>query len=169
MSFRKAEPEDVQHMYALIEQARGYLHAQGIDQWQGAYPSVATIEEDVASGNGYVLTHAGEVIGMVVVDFAGEPAYAKIEGAWLTDISQPYAVVHRMCIDNSVKGLGLASVTFEEVEKVCLAAGVHSIKVDTGEENAAMNHILQKNGFTYCGVIQFDGSNKAAYEKVLQG
>ena len=31
-----------------------------------------------------------------------------------------------------------------------------------------MRHLLEKNGYGYCGVVTFDNSDKIAYEKLLR-
>lgn len=45
------------------------------------------------------------------------------------------------------------------------AKGISNFRVDTDEANKIMQHVLEKNGFTYCGVIWFDNSQKIAFEK----
>lgn len=45
------------------------------------------------------------------------------------------------------------------------AKGISNFRVDTDEANKIMQHVLKKNGFTYCGVIWFDNSQKIAFEK----
>jgi len=54
------------------------------------------------------------------------------------------------------------------IEKMCLEKGIHSIKIDTHEQNISMQRLLDKNGFQYCGVIFVaDQSPRVAYEKIL--
>ena len=48
-----------------------------------------------------------------------------------------------------------------------MAKGIFNFRVDTDADNKIMQHILKKNGFTYCGVIWFDHSEKIAFEKLL--
>ena len=45
-----AEPEQVDAMVAITEQARANMAAMGIDQWQCGYPDRGTWEADVAAG-----------------------------------------------------------------------------------------------------------------------
>lgn len=66
------------------------------------------------------------------------------------------------------KGQGLAAVMFKYMEELCLQKGVFSIKADTHNDNLAMQKVLKKNGFQYCGIIYLeDGSKRMAYEKIL--
>ena len=39
--------------------------------------------------------------------------------------------------------------------------------MDTDPSNLRMQHILEKNGFKYCGVIKYQGSERLAYDKLL--
>ncbi len=99
------------------------------------------------------------------VDFEGEPAYKNIKGAWKSN--KIYAVIHRLASSKKNVGNGLSNIIIQLVEQLCKQNGVDSIRADTDNENKIMQHILQKNGFVYCGTIWFAGSDKLAFEKVL--
>lgn len=91
-----------------------------------------------------------------------EPAYAKIDGAWKSE--KPYAVVHRMAFSSRARGGGLSRNAFQLVKDFCRLNCIDAIRLDTQEENKVMQHILSREGFEYCGLIQFDGGPKLAYE-----
>lgn len=76
-------------------------------------------------------------------------------------------VVHRLALDASVRGRGLASQVFEETERLARSKEIHSFKVDTDNDNQIMKHLLEKNGFQFCGTICFDNSEKIAFEKLI--
>lgn len=165
MNIRIAAKEDIDKAFGLIEQGRAFLKQKGIDQWQDGYPDRGSIATDIENGEGYVLDDNGTVAGYVCISFAGEEAYDKIDGKWLTD--KPYAVIHRMAVDNAYKGKGLAQKFFLFTEDLCAQKGVHSIKVDTDSGNKIMQKILNGLGYVYCGVVNFQNSDKIAFEKVL--
>lgn len=165
MEFRQSVTGDMDRNWEIIREARQYLKDQGIDQWQKEYPNRASIEKDVENGNGYVLAERGRIIGYVCISFDGEEAYEALRGAWKSN--QPYAVVHRLAVDNAHKGKGLASLLFFHMEEQCRARGIHSIRIDTDMDNQAMKHLLGKNRYSYCGVITFDNSDKLAFEKLV--
>ncbi len=149
----------------LIEDGKAFLKSQGIDQWQNGYPDEECIKNDIINKKGYFLVCDDTVVGYMCVDFDGEPAYDTLQGEWKYDV--PYVVVHRMVIDSTFKAKGLASVAFSLVEKLALERGIHNFRVDTDADNKIMQHILGKNGFQYCGVINFDNSEKIAFEKLI--
>lgn len=163
MELRKAKGDELDTAMALIDQAKAFLKQQGVDQWQSGYPDRDCIAADIAAEKGYFCVEDGTVAGYLCIDFDGEPAYASLNGTWLTQ--ETYVVVHRMALDDRVKGRGLASRVFALVEELARGKGVHSFKVDTDRDNRIMRHLLEKNGFSYCGTIRFDNSEKVAFEK----
>lgn len=165
MKLRKVKAHEIDTAMALIDQAKAFLRAQGVDQWQSGYPDRACIAVDIDRGKGYFCEEEGAVAGYLCIDFDGEPAYDTLDGAWLTQ--EPYVVVHRMALDDRVKGRGLASQAFTLVEELARGKGIHSFRVDTDRDNRIMRHLLEKNGFVYCGTIRFDNSEKIAFEKQI--
>lgn len=165
MELALASLADVDAVMKLIHQAKRYLKQCGIDQWQSGYPDKTCIVDDIKRQNGYLVKEVQAVIGYVCVDFGGEPAYEHLSGAWKS--RQPYAVVHRLAIDNTCKGRGLSFQIIRLVEDLCHTQSIHSIKVDTDAHNSVMKHVLEKSGFVYCGTVSFDDGPKIAYEKLI--
>jgi len=59
---------------------------------------------------------------------------------------------------------GLLKVAWNLIKELCLMNHINAIKVDTQEENEVMQHILIREGFEYCSLIQFGSEPKLAYE-----
>lgn len=167
MQFRKAVETDINNIMNIIKQAQVYFKEQGINQWQDNYPNIETIRNDIIDKNGYVLLKDNNIVATVAVSFDKEETYDSIyDGEWISN--NEYAVIHRMAVDNNYKGLGLSSQIIKNIEQFCLNKGVHSIKVDTHEENLSMQKLLKKNKFQYCGIIYLeDKSKRIAFEKIL--
>ena len=162
MELRKARQNEAEICYQCIEDARAYHQTLGFEQWHADYPTQQTILDDIAQNIGYVFVDENQVIGYCCIMFGGESAYDEIDGAWKTD--RPYAVVHRMAFRKPARGGGLSGKAFRLIKSFCLANHIDAIRVDTQEENKVMRHILDREGFAYCGLIRFDGSPKLAYE-----
>lgn len=146
---------------------RGVNSKRNRDLYSGPkiIPNIDTIRSDVAENIGYVLRVDGVIAGYLCIDFSGEPAYAHIEGKWSSE--QPYAVVHRMAFSRKFRGIGLVDTAFELIENLCLNRQITYIRVDTDVQNKRMQHILEKNQFTPCGMIVFQGGEKLAYDKLF--
>lgn len=167
MEFRKSVEADIDKIMIIIKQAQNYFKENNIDQWQNNYPNSETIKNDIKNNNSYVLVKNGEVVATTVISFNGDSNYDHIyDGKWLSN--DKFAVIHRIAINNTYKGLGLSSEIIKTAEKMCLERDVHSIKVDTHKDNLSMQKLLKKNNFEYCGVIYVsDGTARIAFEKLL--
>lgn len=171
MKLRQTTFKDIPEIITIINEGKAYLKDQGIDQWQNGYPNESVIEKDILAEEAYVLEEDGNIVGTAMISFAGEKSYETIEGKWLSSL--PYAVLHRVAIPNALKGRGLAGILLEKAEELCRKRGVQALRIDTHEKNKSMQQLLNKSGFTYCGVIYLDihapgdKGSRLAYEKLL--
>lgn len=165
IQLRQARADETDLAMGFIDQAKAYLKEQGIDQWQQGYPDRACIQADLAAQTGYFLVEDQEAVGYLCIDFDGEPSYENLKGNWHS--GGAYGVIHRMAIGRARQGTGLASRAFALAEDLCRKRAVHSIRVDTDGDNRKMRHLLKKNGYTYCGAVFFDYSEKIAFDKVF--
>jgi RimJ/RimL family protein N-acetyltransferase len=169
---RLAEPKDLPAIMLIIGQAQNALRVLGIDQWQNGYPGESVLASDIAAGQCYVSVENDEVMGLVVITFKPEACYKLItDGQWLTS-GESYAVLHRMAVHDAVKRSGVAHEMAQLAEKLCQGRGVKAIRADTHCGNLPMQRFLQKNGFTYCGLVDLGrnypgDSIRMAFEKVI--
>lgn len=167
-ALRLVTAEELDKAMGFINDAKAYLKAQGIDQWQAGYPDRDCIARDIAGHKGYfLLDDAGEALAYLCIDFDGEPAYEGLKGQWLSGKDTPYMVVHRLAASAQSRGRGYSVGAFAAAEELARQRGVTAFRVDTDADNCIMKHLLAKLGFTYCGEIWFDNSVKIAYEKLL--
>ena len=164
MEIRKSHLDDVQRIMTLIHQAQNYFKQQNIDQWQDGYPNEDSIINDINQNEAYVLEDNGKILATTMISSNIEPTYNYIEGNWLQN--DKYMVIHRIAIHNDQKGKGLAKIIIDEALK--LHPDIHSIRIDTHDDNLSMQRFLIKYGFTYCGTIYLENkSTRRAYEKVF--
>ena len=129
--FRRAAAADIPRIMRIIARAQAQMRAAGSQQWQDGYPVESDIARDIGRGDGYVLSlpaadpaagsagsalpdrdslpdtlpggsAAGEAVAYGAAVFDGEPAYAGIEGRWLTDGA--YVVLHRLAVAGGMQG-----------------------------------------------------------------
>ena len=130
-------------------------------QWGDGYPEVEFMIDEINKGHCYVILNDSKKIVATFCYIEGDdPTYNVIEsGKWLND--SPYAVLHRLASDGSIKGIG----------KLCLDwcfNHTSNLRVDTHKDNKVLQNILANYGFTYCGIIYVrNHSPRLAYQKVI--
>ena len=167
MICRKANGADLDNIMVLIEQAKAYFKANGIDQWPIGRPARATFEADLCAGKSYVLEKGHQIVATAYLSANDEPAYeVRKAGKWLKDGS--YGVIHRVAVDNAYKGEGYAGELLRALESRSKEEGTMSLRIDTHRDNLAMQRLIHKRGFSYCGIVTIeDGSERLAFEKLL--
>lgn len=168
MKFEKAELKDIPQIMEIIKDAQKYLKNKGIDQWQNDYPNPEVLKEDIKKQNSFVIKKDNKIIAAAAIIFGEDPTYNLIEdGKWITK-SGEYGVIHRAAVAENYKGQGVAAKFFRECEKMGHKRGAVSIRIDTHQDNLAMQRLIEKEGFKYCGIIYTeDGSRRLAYEKLI--
>lgn len=163
MEIRHSTEEDFQQIMKIYEYARHFMAEHGNpNQWGPTnWPPEELIHSDIATGNSYVCIYEDKIVGTFFFNQGKdiEPTYDTIEdGAWLDD--SPYAVIHRIASDGSVKGIGSSCIEW------ALSQCSH-LRMDTHGDNIVMQNLLQKNGLIHCGTIyvEEDSYPRLAYEK----
>ena len=159
MKIRKTKPEELKLVMKLYENARSFMAAHGNPlQWGTSHPGEDLILRDIEEGNSYVCEEHGKIIATFFYRKGADDTYRRIyNGEWLNE--RPYGVVHRITSDGTIKGA--ASFCLDWAFSQC-----GNLKIDTHQDNHIMQHLLDKKGFTYCGIIYTDdGGERLAYQK----
>jgi GNAT superfamily N-acetyltransferase len=164
--FRKARLDEIPLIWHILQQAIERRRQDGSAQWQDGYPNPQVVQADIENGVGYVLTDHTEILAYCAVLVNDEPAYADIEGAWLT--AGDFVVFHRVAVSGEHLGKGQAARLFFHIEQLALSKGISSVRADTNFDNPAMLRLFDKMGYAYCGEVYFRGSARKAFEKVVK-
>lgn len=168
MHIRRTTKNDIDTILEIFENGRQIQKATGnAGQWAEGYPTREMVEADIQKDRSYVCVsdsseeeiEEGTVLATSVVDFESDPNYSYIEeGEWLNE--EPYATIHRIATSGLVKGAG--KYIFEWGINQC-----NNIRIDTHKRNKPMLSLIEKYGFTYCGLIYVhDGTERLAFQKV---
>ena len=165
-TFRAATPDDFDDILGIIGDAQESLRSRGINQWQNGYPNRQSFINDFNNGVGFVTVINGKAIAYAAIIFTSEAAYANLEdGQWLSD--SPYVVVHRLCVKKEHTGSGIAAQMMQHAIDMALERGIYSFRIDTHPDNQFMLNMLEKFGFTRCGIIRYFDGIRIAFEKKL--
>ena len=162
MEIRLAHPNEVGAIMAVIDQARAYIASYGSDQWQGNYPDAGVIIDDIIEGRGYVALVDNQLAAYVALLKGPDQAYTAItDGKWLTD-NQDYQAFHRLAVAEAFRGQEVAATLLEGLMD---AQEGSDFRCDTHPDNKAMNGLLTKLGFAYCGKVMYEGE-RLAYQLI---
>ena len=159
--FRGARRSDLEQILKIYARARQAMAASGNPaQWGDSYPPKEMLEEDIDANRLFLYTVNGQLEAVFAFILGPDPTYAKIEGGkWLND-TLPYGTIHRLASAGHRKGVTSDVITW------CLEH-CESLRADTHEDNKIMQHLLEKNGFSRCGIILTDdGTPRIAYQKL---
>ncbi len=159
MEIRKTYKEDLNVVMNAIDTARQLMRENGnLTQWTNGYPSSELMLESINKGVNYLIINENEVVATFDFIIDEDPNYAMIEGSWIND--DAYGVVHRLASNGKAKGV--AQFCFEW----CFNQ-FPNIRVDTHEDNIAMQKVLIKLDYQKCGIIYVaDGTPRLAFQKV---
>ena len=131
-----------------------------LNQWNDGYPSTEIVTKDIADGNCHILCEGSDIIGTMALISGPDPTYAHIDGNWPD--AEDYYVIHRIATDAT--GNNVAKIMLDWAFDHISETGCRVIRIDTHRDNCIMKHILEKYGFTMCGVIYLEnGDPRDAY------
>ena len=155
MHIEKAQMTDYERVVEILKDGRNQLAEKGIDQWQGDYPNPQHVKEDVENGFAYLVnSDDDETVGTFTILPAPDHAYDELDGEWLKE-TDAYLTIHRVAIHSDHAGQGYASKLFVAVIDHIKneRPDIESIRIDTHEDNKAMQHLITKHGFTRVGTL----------------
>ncbi len=167
---KRARIEHIDAIMAIIDVARVIMQENGnAHQWTNGYPDKETIMNDIAGKHALVVVDdSDKIIAYYVFRNGPDPTYQTIKGGqWLdSGVDERghcnYSVIHRIASLPNVHGI------FDEIMRHC--GSFHTnIRIDTHRDNHIMQHLLEKNGFVYCGIIYKDnGDERLAYQRLAE-
>lgn len=157
MNIRLASCADLPRIEEIYAIGRAYMRQTGnMTQWIGGYPQRHLLEEDIAKKQLFVMENECGIHGVFAFILGNDPTYGYIEGKWPNE--KPYGTIHRIASDGTVKG------TVALARQYALGF-IDELRIDTHHDNRTMQHVVEKNGFRYCGVIYLEnGDPRMAYQ-----
>ena len=160
MEIRKTTHGDLDSVMKIYAEGREImLEGKNYHQWPEGYPFREIIEEDISAGFSYVCVDAGEILAVFHLSPGPDKTYEIIDGAWLDD--KPYGVVHRIARAKTVRAKGAGAFCLNW----CYDK-LKNIRIDTHADNIPMKKLLEKQGYTYCGIIRIEtGAERMAFQR----
>ena len=157
LQVRNAKESDFDRIMEIYGYARSYMALTGNPtQWGNSYPDSTIILNDIKNNICKLVYDESGVHGVFALLKEEDPTYKHIDGAWLNNES--YFTIHRVAGDGKVHGIFDCALTYSK----CLS---NNIRIDTHRDNKIMQVLIERNGFTKCGIILTDdGTERLAYQ-----
>lgn len=155
MKLRQATSSDFDQIMMILKDGANQLAERGVEQWQGDYPSPDQIKEDIENGWAYLAqSDDDQTVGAIAIVPGPDHVYDNLHGDWLIDTDR-YLVIHRVAIHSQHAGHGYATQLLEGVINHIRnnRPDIDSIRIDTHEDNKAMQHLIDKMGFSRVGEL----------------
>lgn len=155
---RHTTTADIPRLKEIFAIARRFMAEAGNpNQWTEGYPSKELLQEDIDSGDSYVIVKGDRIVATFVLRGGADPTYDIIyDGKWPDD--NPYATIHRIASSGEATGIMHTALQYALTH-------YDNIRIDTHRDNLVMQHLLADEGFCYCGVIHcWSGDERLAFQ-----
>ncbi|MDV3428907.1 MAG: GNAT family N-acetyltransferase [Bacillota bacterium] len=164
MKIKKAQKSEADTIMAVITNAVIDMEAEGIHEWDSIYPNIDVIKKDIDEGNLYVYLDEGIIKGIMVLNEFQDEEYKSVK--WQQEQGRNL-IIHRLCIDPSFKGQGLATKLVKFAEKFGRSNNYQSIRLDAFTKNQHALKLYEKNDYQLRGTVNFRKGEFCCFEKVL--
>ncbi len=166
MIIRQATNADLPSLMSLVRHIVPLMHESGNFQWDDHYPNEAVFGQDIDKNQLWVADINGHLAGFAALTEDQEAEYAQVG----FDLSQRAIVTHRLAVDPSFRGQGVAVALLAQAEQVAIERDIAFLRIDTNSENQITQRLFPKLGYQYAGEITLGfrpGLRFMAYEKKL--
>ncbi|WP_375436921.1 GNAT family N-acetyltransferase [uncultured Hymenobacter sp.] len=166
MLVRRATTTDLPAILALVRRVVPLMNEAGNFQWSTDYPNENVFQNDVLKQQLWVAEWEKQVAGVGALTHDQDEEYSQAD--W--DVAEPALVTHRLAVDPSAQGRGVAAALLRQAELLATEQGLRVLRVDTNSENVATQRLFPKLGYRFAGEITLafrPGLRFFCYEKRL--
>jgi ribosomal protein S18 acetylase RimI-like enzyme len=151
MNIRSAKPHDIPEVMDLIRSCVRHMESQGILQWDEIYPDETSFANDSERHELYLLEDGNRIRGVMTLNESQEPAYQEV--AW--HFKGNTLVVHRLAVDPSSQGKGLAEELMQFAYEVAGKYQYATIRLNAFANNPRAVALYERLGYRRAGTVMF--------------
>lgn len=151
IDIKQADSYDLSAVMKLIRACTEAMRLAKIFQWDDIYPNKEQLEEDLKEGSLYVIRNEDICLGSVSFNEKQEDAYQEVD--WRG--GDPVLVVHRLCVDPTFQGQGIAKELMRFGEIMAMKRGFASIRLDAYSGNPKAVSLYERLGYQKVGSVTF--------------
>jgi GNAT superfamily N-acetyltransferase len=153
-----AEPEEIDHVLGLINEAARWLLARGIRQWP-VDPDLprGTVARQLRRRECYLAWDGDQPVGTFSLQTSDRPMW----GAQADDA----LYLHGLAVRRTHRGLGRHLLAW--AEQAAAAAGQSYLRLDCMAENPQLRAYYEQAGYRHRGDVEGSGLSASLYEKAV--
>ena len=168
LEVRQAVADDLPVILGLIDEAAGWLHAKGTDQWREPWPSKEARDNRVLrglqSGSTWLVTSGGTAVATITYrqharqeQDVNQPQDGDRELWTEAEQSEPAVYVSRLIVRRQYSGLDIGGALTDWAGlRGVRGWSAQWIRIDVWTTNEALHNYYAKRGFEFCRVCPFD-------------
>jgi ribosomal protein S18 acetylase RimI-like enzyme len=164
---RKAKPSEIDKIITITRACATKMSAEGIFQWNTAYPNKEAFRKDVQRSELYVLIKAETIIGCITISTEKDLEYNAID--WLTPDGFNF-YIHRLAVHPGFQHQGNAKKLMDFAEAFAKKQKAVSVRLDTFSKNNRNQRFYEARGYKKLGDVYFPRQTEFpfhCYELVL--
>ncbi|WP_432412371.1 GNAT family N-acetyltransferase [Rasiella sp. SM2506] len=164
---RKAKPSEIDKIITITRACATKMAAEGIFQWDDAYPNKAAFEKDGQRNELFVLFTEESIIGCITISSEKDEEYNTID--WLTKDGLNY-YIHRLAVHPDFQHQGNAKKLMDFAETWARQQHALSVRLDTFSKNNRNRRFYEARGYQKLGDVYFPRQTEFpfhCYELVL--
>ncbi len=160
VTLRPAEPDELDAVFDILQDAAAWLVSRGIDQWPSPIPEVERLPlaRHIAEGDLYLarLQPVGRAVGTLY--------FRWIDPELWHDEKGEAGYVHSLAIHRSVRGFGMGAAILEWAKAHIRERGKKYLRLDCVADNPALNRYYQERGLVLIGQVQYENYAASLYQ-----
>ena len=164
IKFRKANKDDLQNVFHIIQLAIQDMNNKDIYQWDEIYPDKRTLLQDINKNELYIGFVDDKLVCAFVMNEECNKDYnnGKWEGKDLT-----FKIIHRLCVNPEFQNKGIGTATVNYIEEQVKSKNGKSIRLDVFSKNPQAIHLYEKSGYKKVGETDWRKGRFYLMEKIL--
>jgi GNAT superfamily N-acetyltransferase len=165
MNITQATLTDSADVLQIFAKCISHMESNGIFQWDAIYPALENVQADIGNKSLYVgKEDSGELIAAFALDEESPGEYASVD--WKFSANR-VAVVHRLAVDPTHQGRGLAKQLMSFAERLARSQGCEAMRLDAFTKNPAPVALYDSLGYSRAGAVIFRKGSFYCFEKRL--
>ena len=150
MVFQKASPNEFDRIRAFYWALIDAMAADNdkIGWKKGIYPTDEFLQDSLAKGTLYTLTHQQQLAACVIVNSDTNEGYAGVP--WRVDCADSEVLIpHALAVSPALQGQGIGRAVVAQVQDLARRAGKRAVRLDILGTNTAAERLYTGMGFQF--------------------